>query len=94
MSDVFMILLCIVLLTLILAIAVRLGDQGQIQSQLEGFDIPPQAVTAQIAYEESEEDGTGPLLTGSYEQKTNNSMRGSARRSQIMETVVNPQLET
>ena len=82
-----MILACLVLLTLTLAIAVNLngGEPTDIQ---EGFA----PVTAQIAYEEAEEDGTGPLLTGSFEQKTNNVMRASPRTSQIME--FNPQLET
>jgi len=82
-----MILACIVLLTLTLAIAVNLngGEPTDIQ---EGFSD----ITAQIAYEEAEEDGTAPLLTGSFEQKTNNVMRASPRTSQMME--FNPQLET
>ena len=83
-----MILACLVLLTLTLAIAVTLNG-GQ-PSNEEGFSSQP--VTAQIAYEEAEEDGTGPTLTGSFDQKTNNTMRESPRTSQIMQ--VNPQLET
>jgi len=86
MSDLFMILACLVLLTLTLAIAVNLNGSEPTDTQ-EGFS----PVTAQIAYEESEEDGTGPTLTASFDQKTNNFMR-SPRTSQIMQ--VNPQLET
>ena len=84
-----MILVCFVLLTLTLAIAVNLNG-NQPHNAEEGFASQP--VTAQIAYEEAVADGTGPTLTGSFDQKTNNIMRASPRTSQIMQ--VNPQLET
>jgi flagellar basal body-associated protein FliL len=88
MSDLFMILACLVLLTLTLAIAVNLNG-SQPHNAEEGFSSQP--VTAQIAYEEAEDK---PTLTGSFDQKTNNTMRASPRTSQIMERAVNPQLET
>jgi hypothetical protein len=92
MSDLFMILVCLVLLTLTLAIAVNLNGNQPLNEE-EGFVSQP--VTAQIAYEEAEGDGTGPTLTGSFDQKTNNTMRKSPRTSQIMEReLINPQLET
>lgn len=92
MSDVFMILVCLVLLTLTLAIAVKLGDQAEGMKIGEGFSS---GLTSQDAYEESVENGTGPVLTGSYEQKTNNELHKSPRTSQIMEReLINPQFET
>lgn len=101
MSDVFLLLLCLVLLSLTLAIAVRLGDTSLVSyseglDRLEGFEgIPPVAVTAQLAYEQSEQNGTGPTRTGSYEQKTSNPKRTSARTGQIMEReLINPPFET
>jgi len=98
MSDVFLLLLCLVLLSLTLAIAVRLGDTSLVSYSegLEGFEgIPPVAVTAQVAYEQSEQNGTGPTRTGSYEQKTSNPKRTSARTGQIMEReLINPPFET
>jgi hypothetical protein len=94
MSDVFMILVCLVLLTLTLAIAVKLGDQAVIKIGREGEGFSS-GVTSQDAYEESVENGTGPVLTGSYDQKTNHEQRTSPRTSQIMEReLINPQLET
>ena len=93
MKDVFRLLVCLVLLTLTLAIAVKLGENCSASLLEEGFETAP--ITAQIAYEDSEKDGTGPSLTGSYDQKTNNILRDSPRTGQIMDReLINPQLET
>jgi hypothetical protein len=95
MKDVFRLLVCLVLLTLTLAIAVKLGENCSASLLQEGFEVPSVPVTAQIAYEDSEKDGTGPILTGSYDQATNNVLRDSPRTGQIMDReLINPQLET
>jgi hypothetical protein len=100
MGDVFLLVVCLVLLSLILAIAVRLS-QPLIESvsSEEGFsDIPEKAVTSEIAYEEEMKKGAGPALTGNYDQKTNNELHKTSWSSQITEreliNSVNPQLET
>jgi hypothetical protein len=89
MSDVFTILVCIVLLSLILAIAVKLGEQSATPSSMEGF---ADAVTAEQA---SQMNPNMPILTGTYDQTTNNQKQKDPRTSQIMEReLINPQFET
>jgi hypothetical protein len=107
MGDVFLLVVCVVLLSLILAIAVRLNQplieyvsaEGEGEAEAEAFsDIPEKAVTSEIAYEEEKQKGAAPSLTGNYDQKTNNELHTSSWTSQITEreliNSVNPQLET
>lgn len=88
-----MLLACIVLLTLMMAIAAKLSDQPK-----DGFfDMPPgipvDAVTSEIAATTYNTDGV--VLTGSYDQKTNNPLHTDPRTSNIMEReLINPQVET
>lgn len=98
MGDVFLLVVCIVLLSLILAIAVRLNQplieyvsaspdaKGEGEAEAEAFsDIPEKAVTSEIAYEEEKQKGAAPSLTGNYDQKTNNELHTSSWTSQITE---------
>ena len=107
MGDVFLLVVCLVLLSLILAIAVRLNQplieyasaEAEAEAEAEAFsDIPEKAVTSEIAYEEEKQKGAAPSLTGNYDQKTNNELHTSSWTSQITEkeliNSVNPQLET
>jgi len=109
MGDVFLLVVCVVLLSLILAIAVRLNQplieyvsaegEAEAEAETEAFsDIPEKAVTSEIAYEEEKQKGAAPSLTGNYDQKTNNELHTTSWSSQITEreliNSVNPQLET
>ena len=89
MADVFMILVCVVLLSLILANAVKLSEAHSTPYSTEGF---ADAVTAEQA---SMMNPNMPVLTGKYDQITNNQKQTNPLTSQIMEReLINPQFET